>query len=119
MPHSYLRSYDTVTGEVVLNTGVTYNTNDIPGNGWPQNRLNNLRDKILEFVEDRISQDDMPVDDPERTWTEQDFIDNYPAGDRYLDTSGGPGSPWVVDRNIDISVEWDGDKLLFSMWDIV
>jgi hypothetical protein len=118
MPHFYLKSYDPNTGVVVLNNGVTYNTNDLPGNGWNANRLANLRERILEFVEDRISQADMPVDDPERTWTAQDFTDNYPAGNRYLDESGGPGSPWVVERNIDISIEWDGARLLFSMWDV-
>jgi hypothetical protein len=115
MPHYYLRSYDSDTGEIVLNNGVAYNTNDIPGNGWPQARLDNLRERILQFVEDRISQEDMPVDDPERTWSAADFTAAYPAGNRYLDESGGPGSPWVVERNIDIQFGWDGSKLTFSI----
>jgi hypothetical protein len=119
MPHFYLRSYDPETGVVVLNNGVVYNVNDLPGNGWPQARLNNLRERILQFVESRISQDDLPIDDPERTWTAQDFTDNYPAGNRYLDTSGGPGSPWVVERNIDIQFGWDGSRLTFNIRDLL
>lgn len=66
---------------------------DIPGNGFNQNRLNKARDRLQAFLDQRVRQDSLPLDDPERNWSAADFTAAY-GGRRFLDGSD------IVDREI-------------------
>lgn len=84
MPAYWVRSSDEGTGEVVLSNGATFNLSDIPGNGWPQARLNKLSEKAQSFIDHRERQSDLPLDDPERNWDAAQFQAQY-GGRRFLD----------------------------------
>lgn len=106
MPAFWITSYDDVTGDVVLSDGQTFNVNDIPGNGWPQARLDRLRDRLLELTDHRERQSDLPVDDEERTMDNTQLQAIY-GGRRFLDGQD------IVSRSVDYEVTWDGARLHF------
>lgn len=84
MPAYWVMSLDEGTGEIVLSNGLTLNLSDIPGNGWPQQRLNKLSAKAQSFIDHRMRQSDLPADDPEINWGAAQFQAQY-GGRRFLD----------------------------------
>lgn len=117
MPAFWISSYDDVTGEVVLSDGRTFNVNDIPGNGWPQNRLNALRDKLLEQSDVRQLISDLPDEDPDKTATPAELSAQY-GGRVFIDDPPGPSGPFLVSRSVDYTVTWDGTRHHFSVFTV-
>jgi hypothetical protein len=63
---------------ITLNTGEVIDIDSFSGSGWTENRCANITDNVQEnFLDNVVDRDLMPADDPEKTWTEQDFIDRY------------------------------------------
>jgi len=106
---------DEATGDVTASLAqggtVTFNLNDIPGNGWPPGRLEKLRQKVQDFFDHRVPQSDLPLDDPERTWTAQQFTDKY-GGRVFLDGQD------IVTRHTLFSVSHDGTRLIARTEDV-
>ena len=72
---------------------------DIPGNGWPQQRLNRARDRLQDLLDFRQPLADLPVDDPDKT--------TDPAlPDLFWDGNDLVGRNTVVDW-----FRWDGVRL--------
>ena len=118
MPAFWIKSYDDVTGEVVLSDGRVFNVNDIPGNGWNQNRLDRLRDKLREQSDFRQLIADLPDEDPDKTATPAELFAEY--GNRmFIDDPPGQSGPFLVSRNTDYTVTWDGTRHHFTMFTVV
>lgn len=100
--------YDAATDSIVLNNGSSIAISDIPGNGWPQSRLDRARDLLLALTEDRQVQADLPVDDPDRTMTNAELFAIY-GNRRFLEQVGG--TTYIVSRGTDFEVNWDGERL--------
>ncbi len=84
MPAYWIKSVDDGTGTVEISNGKTFNLSDIPGNGWPQQRLNKLNDFVQSLIDHRMRQSDLPLDDPERNWDAAQFTAQY-GNRRFLD----------------------------------
>ena len=98
--------------------GSVFNVNDIPGNGWNQNRLDSLRDKLREQSDVVQLIEDLPLDDPDRTATPEELFAQY--GNRmFIDDPQGQSGPFLVSRNTDYTVTWDGERHHFTMFTVV
>ncbi len=100
--------YNPITETIYLNNGTSLAIADIPGNGWPQARLDLARDLLLAMTEDRQVQADLPVEDPDRTMTNAELFAIY-GNRRFLEQVGGV--TYIVSRGTDFEVTWDGERL--------
>lgn len=63
---------------ITLSDGRVFDLDSYPGNGWTEARCANITDNIQRnHIDHVVDRNALPADDPEKTWTAQQFADRY------------------------------------------
>lgn len=94
---------------ITLSNGMTVDLTAIPGNGWPQSKLNKARDFLQDLLDKRTPAADIPIDEETLGWTDQQMQDVY-GGRMWWDGDD------LMARNVIVNaVMWDGEKLSLAL----
>jgi hypothetical protein len=102
-------------GVVRLSDGRTFNLSDVPGNGYNANRLAKINARIQQAIDDTYLRTSLPIDDPDRTATNADFIAQGYGGRMFRSDANGvldDAGDYITSRTTLIWLTWDGTNLI-------
>lgn len=100
---------DATADSITLNDGRVLTSADIPGNGWPNKRLEKMRDKLQALLNYRILAADIPPDEETLGWSSAEMQAVY-DGRMWYEVGDLVARSVVVD-----AVNWDGVKLSLTL----